>query len=149
MSAGKTSRLLWVTCLKVRRGIHSGFKDRWLCIKNSSILSHFKVKSRKLKPIMQICPKCKQAIPTTKMAEHVRIELLDPKWKEQKAKTLEKSKETNLADNLTVFENLKQLAQARPDIFGGDELNLHNRVLIKFLMGITLGIRDIRNALFY
>lgn len=88
------------------------------------------VKSRKIRPIMQVCPRCKQAISTTKMSEHVRIELLDPKWKEQKIKAQDRNKETNLTDNLTVFENLKQLAQARPDIFGGDELNLQNKVII-------------------
>jgi len=32
----------------------------------------------------QICPRCNQAIPVDEMDDHVRIELLDPKWKEQK-----------------------------------------------------------------
>lgn len=31
-----------------------------------------------------VCPYCKQNIPETEITEHIRIELLDPKWKEQK-----------------------------------------------------------------
>ena len=35
--------------------------------------------------VTQICPNCGEAIPVNELDEHMRIELLDPKWKEQKA----------------------------------------------------------------
>ena len=58
------------------------------------------------------------------MGEHVRIELLDPRWKEQKDKARERNLGSNLDSNL-VSTNLKLLAKTRPDIFvGGDELEV-------------------------
>jgi splicing factor 3A subunit 1 len=45
---------------------------------------------------MGICPRCNQAIPVDEMEEHMRIELLDPKWKEQKEAADAKKKESNL-----------------------------------------------------
>ncbi|KAJ3158325.1 SF3a splicing factor complex subunit [Geranomyces michiganensis] len=75
------------------------------------------------KQAAQICPRCKQPVPTSEMDEHMRIELLDPKWKEQKDKAREKNKESNLS-NTAVSSNLKLLAKTRPDIFGGDEFNV-------------------------
>ncbi|KAI8591366.1 Pre-mRNA splicing factor PRP21 like protein-domain-containing protein [Geranomyces variabilis] len=75
------------------------------------------------KQAAQICPRCKQPVPTAEMGEHMRIELLDPKWKEQKDKAREKNKESNLS-NTAVSSNLKLLAKTRPDIFGGDEFNI-------------------------
>ena len=30
-----------------------------------------------------ICPYCKQSIPEAEMSEHIRIELLDPRYREQ------------------------------------------------------------------
>jgi len=39
----------------------------------------------------QTCPLCKELIPVNDLAEHMRIELLDPKWREQKNTSIEKS----------------------------------------------------------
>jgi splicing factor 3A subunit 1 len=44
----------------------------------------------------QICPRCQQAIPVSEMDEHVRIELLDPRWKEQKQAAEAKLRGSNL-----------------------------------------------------
>ncbi|TPX56728.1 hypothetical protein PhCBS80983_g04337 [Powellomyces hirtus] len=82
-----------------------------------------KVKQLRGKQAAQICPRCNQPVPTSEMGEHMRIELLDPRWKEQKDKAREKNKESNL-NNDTVSSNLKLLAKTRPDIFGGDEFNI-------------------------
>lgn len=80
-------------------------------------------KSKKTAQLMtQLCPRCNQAIPVTEMANHVKIELLDPKWREQRAKASEKhNKYASNIDNSTVSDNLKKLAARRTDIFGGED----------------------------
>lgn len=58
------------------------------------------------------------------MAEHMRISLLDPKWKEQKEAMLSKIKDTTKADDDEITRNLIGLAKTRPDIFGSTEEEL-------------------------
>ncbi|KAK1758346.1 putative pre-mRNA-splicing factor sap114 [Echria macrotheca] len=65
-----------------------------------------------------ICPNCKQQIPLNEMEEHMRIELLDPRWKEQKAKADARYATTNLS-TVDVANNLKRLASQRSDVFDG------------------------------
>ncbi|KAJ3005920.1 SF3a splicing factor complex subunit [Thoreauomyces humboldtii] len=73
------------------------------------------------KKAAQICPRCNQPVPTSEMSEHMRIELLDPRYQEQKARHLAHHKDSNLTSSF-VGSNLSLLAKTRPDIFGGDEL---------------------------
>lgn len=63
-----------------------------------------------------ICPNCKQAIPNEEMQEHMRIELLDPQWREQSRKDQQRSSTTNLSTQ-DVAANLKRLASQRMDVF--------------------------------
>ncbi|KAK4153723.1 Pre-mRNA splicing factor PRP21 like protein-domain-containing protein [Chaetomidium leptoderma] len=63
-----------------------------------------------------MCPNCKQQIPLNEMDEHMRIELLDPRWKEQKAKADARFATTNLS-TADVANNLKRLASQRSDVF--------------------------------
>lgn len=63
-----------------------------------------------------ICPNCKQAIPNAEMAEHMRIELLDPNWREQYRTAQHRSSTTNLS-TADVANNLKRLASQRTDVF--------------------------------
>ncbi|TGZ84929.1 Surp module [Ascodesmis nigricans] len=63
-----------------------------------------------------ICPNCQQPIPLSEMEAHMRIELLDPRWKEQRARAEAKFATTNLNTNDTV-QNLKRLASQREDLF--------------------------------
>nr|CAG8493374.1 4091_t:CDS:10 [Entrophospora candida] len=73
----------------------------------------------------QICPRCNQAIPVDEMDDHVRIELLDPKWKEQKMAAEAKKKESNLLQEGTdVAKNLKVFSGYRSDIFGTEETEI-------------------------
>ncbi|CCC08725.1 unnamed protein product [Sordaria macrospora k-hell] len=65
---------------------------------------------------MALCPNCKQQIPLNELDEHMRIELLDPRWKEQKAKSDARFATTNLS-TVDVANNLKRLASARTDLF--------------------------------
>jgi len=67
---------------------------------------------------MAMCPNCKQQIPLNELEEHMRIELLDPSWKEQKAKAEQRYATTNLT-HADMANNLKRLASQRGDIFDG------------------------------
>lgn len=44
----------------------------------------------------QKCPICGVTVKVSDMDEHVRIELMDPKWREQRAAYEQKRRETNL-----------------------------------------------------
>lgn len=74
-----------------------------------------------------ICPNCKQAIPNDEMAEHMRIELLDPNWREQFRKGQERSATTNLSTD-EVGRNLKRLASQRGDVFESYDGGVGKRV---------------------
>jgi splicing factor 3A subunit 1 len=64
-----------------------------------------------------VCPNCKQNIPANEIDEHIRIELLDPRWKEQRDKAEQRYSTTiNTAD---VANNLKRFASQRDDIYDG------------------------------
>lgn len=66
---------------------------------------------------MVLCPNCKQQIPSNEIDEHIRIELLDPQWKEQREKAEARYSTTiNTAD---VANNLKRFASQRADIYDG------------------------------
>ena len=47
------------------------------------------------------------------MPEHMRIQLLDPKWAEERKKFQDKQKDSNLVGSDLVANNLARLAQAR------------------------------------
>lgn len=65
---------------------------------------------------MALCPNCHQQIPVNELEEHMRIELLDPRWKEQRARAEARFATTNLNSN-DAANNLKRLASARADLF--------------------------------
>ncbi|KZL86749.1 pre-mrna splicing [Colletotrichum incanum] len=67
---------------------------------------------------MALCPNCKQQIPMDELQDHMRIELLDPQWKDQKAKAEARYATTNLS-TADVANNLKRLASQRSDVFDG------------------------------
>ncbi|KAM0572120.1 hypothetical protein ACHAO2_007817 [Verticillium nonalfalfae] len=67
---------------------------------------------------LALCPNCKQQIPLDELAAHMRIELLDPRWKDQKAKADARYATTNLS-TADVANNLKRLASQRSDVFDG------------------------------
>ena len=65
-----------------------------------------------------ICPNCKQPIPYDELDHHMKIELLDPRWKEQRQKAESRAATTNLSVN-EVAANLKRLTSQRSDVFDG------------------------------
>ncbi|KAL8641393.1 MAG: hypothetical protein Q9228_001782 [Teloschistes exilis] len=67
---------------------------------------------------MAMCPNCSQQIPYDELEQHMRIELLDPRWKEQRLKSDLRQSTTNLSTS-DVAANLKRLASQRSDVFDG------------------------------
>ncbi|WVO16420.1 hypothetical protein L204_104096 [Cryptococcus depauperatus] len=68
-----------------------------------------------------VCPNCGQSIPEDELSEHMRIELLDPKWKEQKKQLeLRRAQAQQLQQGADIVTSLKNLASARTDIFGDE-----------------------------
>jgi splicing factor 3A subunit 1 len=70
-----------------------------------------------------ISPLTGEKILASKLSEHMRIGLLDPRWIEQRDKLMEKTQEPSVyGSGETVIDNLKHLAERRTDIFGeGDK----------------------------
>ncbi|KAL4970013.1 putative pre-mRNA splicing factor [Aspergillus stella-maris] len=63
-----------------------------------------------------LCPNCGQLIPEAELQQHMRIEMLDPRWREQQAKQQARTATTNLS-TADVVGNLKRLASQRSDVF--------------------------------
>ena len=76
-----------------------------------------------------LCPRCGEAIPVAELDEHMRIELLDPKWKDQKLAMEAKQRDSNLLqEGNDVAKILKNISGLRPDIFGSDEVDANKRI---------------------
>ena len=73
-----------------------------------------RIANRRSTQLLQ-CPRCHDLIPASDYTEHMRIELLDPKWKDEKAKTEARYATSNL-NTSDVAANIKRLASARSDI---------------------------------
>ncbi|KAJ2737635.1 SF3a splicing factor complex subunit [Coemansia sp. Cherry 401B] len=68
------------------------------------------------------CQLCKLEIPASEFEEHIRVELIDPKWKEQKLTYERKIRDSNLVrEGMDIARYLKQLAQHRPDAGGAEK----------------------------
>jgi splicing factor 3A subunit 1 len=65
----------------------------------------------------QRCPKCQQEIPLAEWKEHMRLELMDPKWREERQKREERAKLNSLASGDEIAANLRKFAGERKDIF--------------------------------
>lgn len=61
-----------------------------------------------------------RTVPVSQMNEHMKVNLLDPKWREYQDKFENRQKETNMAEAGSMEKNLRRLAGARPDVFGGE-----------------------------
>lgn len=59
-----------------------------------------------------------KSVPLADMSEHMRIQLLDPKWAEEKKKFIDKQKESNLVGGDVIANNISRFAQARGGLFG-------------------------------
>uniref|UniRef100_A0A2P2MQK5 Uncharacterized protein MANES_04G066600 n=1 Tax=Rhizophora mucronata TaxID=61149 RepID=A0A2P2MQK5_RHIMU len=75
-----------------------------------------------------VSPITGELIPINEMSEHMRISLIDPKYREQKEKMFAKIRETTLAGDDEISKNIVGLARTRPDIFGTTEEEVSNAV---------------------
>lgn len=67
-----------------------------------------------------VCPVCHQSVPINEMDEHVRIELLNPQFREQRRELESRRAQHNaLMEGADPSKVLKQFAGKRTDIFGG------------------------------
>lgn len=81
-----------------------------------------------------VSPLTGEQVLASKMAEHLRIGLLDPKWREQKDRLeaeMAKNKEAWQLGADAAFNNLKEIASRRTDIFGSGD----KETAIGFKMG--------------
>jgi splicing factor 3A subunit 1 len=68
-----------------------------------------------------------KSIAIADMPEHMRIQLLDPKWAEERKRFIEKQRETNFVAGEDISANISRLAQARGDLFGMSQAELDNQ----------------------
>ncbi|KIM48855.1 hypothetical protein M413DRAFT_15132 [Hebeloma cylindrosporum] len=78
-----------------------------------------KLGEKKGKVTMTTCSICGQQVAVDELQEHMRIELLDPKWKEQRDNLeARKAQASELQGGANVVTSLQNLARKRVDIFG-------------------------------
>ena len=70
-----------------------------------------------IKTRTQKCPVCGDMITAQEFPEHIRLELLDPKFKREKAAARFSDKETVFATGEETTRSLRSMAAHRPDIF--------------------------------
>jgi len=79
-----------------------------------------------------ISPITGERIRADQLQEHMRVALLDPRWREQRDRALEEKKrhEDPYAPGIDVSNTLKQLAERRTDIFGkgGEETMIGKKI---------------------
>lgn len=74
-------------------------------------------------PTMVIDPITGQTVAASDLSDHMRIQLMDPKWREEQARAAAKQKDTALAEGDSIAASLKSLARKRGDIFGSAEVS--------------------------
>lgn len=74
-------------------------------------------------PTMVIDPITGQTVAASDLSDHMRIQLMDPKWREEQARAASKQKDTALAEGDSIAASLKSLARKRGDIFGSAEVS--------------------------
>ncbi len=112
--------------MKIRKDYVS--KSVFFCVGSSPCQGHWAylnslpppaVGAKNAKLTMTTCSICGQQIPVDELQEHMRIELLDPKWKEQRdVLEARKAQASELQRGANVVSSLKNLARTRVDIFG-------------------------------
>ncbi|KAI5249354.1 hypothetical protein E4T43_00741 [Aureobasidium subglaciale] len=75
-----------------------------------------RAQARRQNAATALCPNCKQQIPFNELEQHMKIEMLDPRWREQSRIAAQRSSTTNLS-TADVANNLKRLASQRSDVF--------------------------------
>lgn len=77
-----------------------------------------RIQSNTARPLQVIDPVTGLSLAPEKVEEHMRIQLLDPRWREEQRRFQEKQKETGYAEGSSIADSLKVFARKRGDIFG-------------------------------
>lgn len=72
-------------------------------------------------PTMMVDPISGKAIAVDQMSEHMRVQLMDPRWRIEQQRFLDKQQETGLAEGSSIADSLKNFATQRGDICGSAE----------------------------
>jgi splicing factor 3A subunit 1 len=80
-----------------------------------------RLKSSQAQGTKLIDPISGRIISAADSTEHMRIQLMDPKWRTEQQRFLEKQQETGFAEGSSIADSLRQFATHRGDIFGSAE----------------------------
>jgi len=72
-------------------------------------------------PKTMVDPISGRQVPISEMSEHMRIQLMDPKWREEQKRLQAKTAEETLAAGEQIAQSLQSFAKQRGDIFGSTE----------------------------
>ena len=75
----------------------------------------------------QQCPICNEFVAIKHLSKHIQIELLDPKWKEQKESLKVRLSQTTLASNQQISENLMKFSREHAAQLGVNNNNNNNK----------------------
>jgi len=70
---------------------------------------------------MVVSPITGELVPIQDIAEHMRISLIDPKWRKEREAMLGKLRGSTAASDEEIARNVVSLARTRPDIFGSTD----------------------------
>ncbi|EER05834.1 pre-mRNA splicing factor SF3, putative [Perkinsus marinus ATCC 50983] len=76
------------------------------------------------------CPITGQMVRASELSEHLRVVLLDPKWKEQKEKVLDRARQDTNYDQVNIETNLASFIIKRPDLFGTVEEEIEHQASV-------------------
>ena len=68
-----------------------------------------------------------KSIPVSDLSEHMRIQLMDPKWQEERKKFIDKQRDSNIVGGDDIASNIASFAKERGDLFGSSEQELLNQ----------------------
>ena len=74
-------------------------------------------------PLTMVDPISGKVIPVDEMSEHMRVQLMDPRWRIEQKRFQDKQRETGYAEGGSIADSLKQFAKKRGDIFGGRDIS--------------------------
>jgi hypothetical protein len=69
-------------------------------------------------PVTLVDPLTGRALADSEVEEHMRVQLMDPRWRIEQQRFLEKQQDTGLAGGADISSSLREFAKRRGDIFG-------------------------------
>jgi len=87
-----------------------------------------------------VSPITGELVKISEMENHMRVSLIDPRWKEQRDAMMDKIRETTKADDGEIGKNLLALAKTRPDIFGSTQEEVSQAVKVSIREKMMSGL---------